>query len=676
MLCQNCGSEMAEGNKFCSVCGQAAIVAEGQVMQPKKHVKTKNKKKTGKVIGIISTILLIVLGIAGGIVGVTNNNLNNRKNELSASINDYEMEKYNKKIDAILETWAEFRMMDFASKKEVISEMEVLLEEASKDVAFLETCNDKFLKMDEKKAVYDLAKSFIDYKNALAECQKAISSKDAEGAEKAIKEAEVALETVIKDNNKIVSEKMEQYNDVDMTFAEKQETEAYNNGIATIEKLVAEDNYKDLEEQFNELDKIIYPFIKPERSLNIQVQQIDISEFPNIKLYVQIEDSITKEIPTNLEQTLFYIGKQDANGNYVKQVVSKVNQLNQMEALSINMVADVSGSMEGTYFRDAKEVMTNFVNSVQFNAGDKVELIAFSTGVYLERDFCSDASLLTNDITNLELDNMTSLYDALYTAVTRTASQSGAKCVMAFTDGYDNYSSCNMNDVVEVAKRYRVPIFIIGIGDVDTNAISYIASETGGAYYSINQIYSMEEIYKEIYRQQKEMFLIEFVDSSEMSLSNTSNIIVRYNSPKYGGESYESYIPNILINVETDAFFQDGPEAVVEAYMKAFDDAMTYSDFSYIEEYLLYDSPIYTSQAKYVLKDISEALDSYEIVDVNYTNSNECVVKTRETYYVQKEEGPLSLLTQECQYVVVFVNGKWQMKDFADRVHVLSKIEQ
>lgn len=109
--------------------------------------------------------------------------------------------------------------------------------------------------------------------------------------------------------------------------------------------------------------------------------------------------------------------------------------------------------------------------------------------------------------------------------------------------------------------------------------------------------------------------------------------------------------------------------------MKGFDDAMTYSDFSYICDYLLIDSPIYKAQEKYVLRNISEALDSYEIVDVIYSNSEECVVKTRETYYVQTQDEPLILLTQECQYVVVYVNGEWKMRDFADSVHVLSKIK-
>ncbi len=108
------------------------------------------------------------------------------------------------------------------------------------------------------------------------------------------------------------------------------------------------------------------------------------------------------------------------------------------------MVADVSGSMDGAPLAEAKNIMINFINSVQFDAGDLVELTSFSTGVRLEQEFCDDPNVLTNDINALYTDDMTSLYDALYTAVERVATQTGARCVIAFTDGNDNYSNCTL----------------------------------------------------------------------------------------------------------------------------------------------------------------------------------------------------------------------------------------
>ena len=45
-------------------------------------------------------------------------------------------------------------------------------------------------------------------------------------------------------------------------------------------------------------------------------------------------------------------------------------------------------------------------------------------------------------------------------AVNQTAMQSGAKCIIAFTDGMDNVSKCDPSIVTELAIRYRIPISV------------------------------------------------------------------------------------------------------------------------------------------------------------------------------------------------------------------------
>ena len=80
-------------------------------------------------------------------------------------------------------------------------------------------------------------------------------------------------------------------------------------------------------------------------------------------------------------------------------------------------------------------------------------------------------------------------------------------------------------------------------------------------------------------------------------------------------------------------------------------------------------------QEKYVLRDITERLDSYELTDVSYADANNCVISTRETYYVQVKGKPLQLMTQECKYNVENQGDKWQLTSFAD-IKVVSRIKQ
>lgn len=221
-----------------------------------------------------------------------------------------------------------------------------------------------------------------------------------------------------------------------------------------------------------------------------------------------------------------------------------------------------------------------------------------------------------------------------------------------------------------------MPIFIIGIGADYSYEIENIATETGGKYYNIYSFASMQDIYQQIYQEEKELFLLEFTDSEKNGLLSQSNIIVGYQTPEYGGRKEFTYQPKVLLQASGNALYKDGPEAVVEKYMKGFAHAMTQSNYSFIEPYLRSGSNIAKMQQAYVKKNIAESLDSYEIVDVKYLSNEQCHVTTRETYYVQIEGKPLKLLTQQCKYNLVKDSSGWLMTDFAENVKVLSNIHQ
>ena len=496
---------------------------------------------------------------------------------------------------------------------------------------------------------------------------------DVKKKQKIIKE----LKNIKSDLNAYIQDQVEYYESIDMSKAEKKEISSYQTEMDQISDLAEAKtkNYAKIKDAFEKMDEIVFMYTEPEKALDIQVQQVDASEFPKIRLYVNVEDPATGEVPANLDETMFYIRKEDANAAYVRQKVTEASQLNETEALKVDMVADVSGSMEGSPLEEAKSIMNSFVNSVQFDAGDQVELTSFATGVRLEQEFCDDPDVLNTRINQLTTGNMTSLYDALYTSVERVAAQTGARCVIAFTDGLDNYSNCTKEDVIEVAKRYRVPVFIIGIGSIDASEIADIAAQTGGEYYSVGDVYSMESIYQQIYQMEKELYLLEFEDSTGASVDDQADIQVGYHSKEYGGECGYSYRANGLLSADSHDIYKDGPEAVVEQYLKSFPDAVTKNDFSLISDYLKAGSEIYKEQEQYVKRDITEQLDTYELTDVAYSGEQNCVVSTRETYYVQVEGKALQLMTQECRYALEKEGDQWKMTAFVD-LNVVSRIKQ
>ena len=85
-----------------------------------------------------------------------------------------------------------------------------------------------------------------------------------------------------------------------------------------------------------------------------------------------------------------------------------------------------------------------------------------------------------------------------------------------------------------------------------------------------------------LYRMEKELYLLEFEDSTGATVDDQATIQVGYHSEEYGGECDYTYQPNVLLSADSQDIYQSGPEAVVEQYLKNFPDAVTRNDFSLI----------------------------------------------------------------------------------------------
>lgn len=719
MYCKHCGKQIKDGAKFCQYCGQSveraktpeeptwtqepeieeaeeetawsqenytetedyteaedyAETEEEQTEKPEPSAKVKPQKSPKPLIAAISILCVLILG-AGAVVGFMNARLGSQFKKLQNGIIADNVAECTEQLQEIKDDWKSAGIFAFGDKKDVLADLESLADQSMGYAAGLREAQEYADQAEENLQSHNFAaEEYKAYQDTIEELKTAITDRKGADAGKAMKAAEKAYDAWVSASDAYIENKVEEYKNVNLSTAESSDKEAIQNAIDQVNGLLKEENvdFDKIEEIFETADETFLKYVEPENYLNIYVQQIDVTSYPNVKLYLDITDS-GNNVVDNLDAGMFYVRKQDANGNYIKQQVKAVNQLNEIEALNINMLADVSGSMSGTPLDDAMSIMDRFIDSVQFSAGDQVALTSFSNGVYIEQDFTNDAGRLKSAVNSLYTQDMTAFFDALYTSVNKVAARSGAKCVVAFTDGMDNYSSCSANDVINLAKRYHVPIFVIGIGYEDYSYARNIAQQTGGNYYSAASVSDMSYIYDQIYKQEKELYMLEFEDTSDVSVFNESNIVTGYHTAEYGGETNYSYTPNTLVNVDDNSLYKDGPEGVVSAYMVAFADAMTNQSYSYIAPYILSGSALEAEQTKYVTRGISENIDSYEIENVEYTDNNNCVVTTRETYFVQKPGKPLSLLTQRCKYSVVKSRNDWKMTGFVDKIEVLSRI--
>lgn len=612
MKCKKCGEELQGEFAFCPKCGEKVE----KVAQENKDVEKEEKEKMskGKIVGIvIGCIAIIAIAIFA---------------------------------------WMQFN--ETQNQKETIAQR---VQRFETDLPNLKLADDDTTAIEE----------------GIQLCKRLIENQDLQNAEAEAQKVGELMDELVNKNSKVLEDKISKIEETDQSFLEDSDKEQINSKKQEIEDLMSQKQFVKAGEEIETFSKLVTTLTTPKAKVNIQIKQVDVSSFPKIKLYADITDEAGK-VPTDLNQVFFHIEEKDANAQYVKKTISKASQLDQEENLNVDMVMDVSGSMNGDPLNNVKRIMGSFIDSVQFDSGDLVELTTFSSGVSVNCEFTSDKTTLKNRVNSFKADGLTSLYDALYLSVNRVAARSGAKCVIAFTDGLDNNSKASISDVINQAKKYKVPIFLIGAGTGSNSDLTRIATQTGGFYKNISSITSLQDIYDQIYRQQKQLYLVEYEDDNNQMHTNR-NVKLSYKSKEYSGEEEYEFQPTLLISTDsTLPQYGEGPEATVVNYLKNFVVAITNKDFSKISSYLLDGSNIYNTQKEYVKKNLEEKLLSYEILDVKNTDSNNAIVSTRETYWVTQNGKLIEMLTQECKYKVTKSGNSWKLTDFDGMVNVVSRI--
>lgn len=272
--------------------------------------------------------------------------------------------------------------------------------------------------------------------------------------------------------------------------------------------------------------------------VTIRFVSSDVSDYPNVKTYFTVEDSEGETVM--LSSPNVAIKEKISNGAEVEREIKSFEQLEGREGISIELVADKSGSMDSD-LGTMQNIMSQFVNALDYNSGDMVELIAFDSYVMYMCTYTQDVSLLNNGINNMTTYGETALYDALYEAVRNAGSKEGARCVIAFTDGIDNCSVHTSDEVINLANTYAVPIFIIGTYSGDYSIYSDITSRTGGMYWDISSVSDMSTILDSIYTREKNMYCLEYVSDSSADAYADRNISCVMSDDTFGSSLSTSF---------------------------------------------------------------------------------------------------------------------------------------
>lgn len=289
-----------------------------------------------------------------------------------------------------------------------------------------------------------------------------------------------------------------------------------------------------------------------QKQAKINVTQVNTDNFPLIKIYFSVIDDQNNKL-NNLDIKYFKIGEKFGENSYdSNNIISDLKLLNENEAINLNLVMDVSSSMNGEKIKQAQNSANNFLDIVNYNSGDKIEIISFNDSIGINQSFSNDKQSLKNCISNLKTNGGTAFYDSVYTALVETNKQFGHKCVIAFTDGEDNKSHYSENDIVSLSKQLSIPVYIIGIGsDIKSQPLEKLALQTGGYYKSVSDINNIETIYKDIFKNQKAQYVLTYTTNNSKVSNDWRTISISLNNDQYIGNIETQFIPKQSISVDT-----------------------------------------------------------------------------------------------------------------------------
>ncbi|MBN2256253.1 MAG: VWA domain-containing protein [Anaerolineaceae bacterium] len=228
-----------------------------------------------------------------------------------------------------------------------------------------------------------------------------------------------------------------------------------------------------------------------------KITQVDVSQFPLVTLYVSVTDEKGQPWAVNPDKINIY-------ENDVLMEPIEISGEGEIGPLTSLLVMDISGSMnEAGKLEAARNAALAYIDLL--NTGDQVGLMSFNTEVQYPQPLTTNLDSVRAAIQNLRAEKDTAFFDALVEAEKALADVSGRKAIVVLTDGLDNMSRSNLEDVLAGISETGLSISTVGLGEPDQqglnsglneNSLKMLANQAGGLYAYANDAETLKSIYQ------------------------------------------------------------------------------------------------------------------------------------------------------------------------------------
>ena len=188
--------------------------------------------------------------------------------------------------------------------------------------------------------------------------------------------------------------------------------------------------------------------------------------------------------------------------------------------LVIGITMDYSGSMSATDIADMEVAVRRLIQLL--DPVDHLQVIKFSSGVRVMNDFTTDRTALLNAVNTSFPGGWTAFYESVYIGLQNLQTfekNSPARvfpALIAFTDGYDNNSVANLASILASSHRSQIPIYTVGLGNVDQGNMRNMAHSSGGNFVHVTQSSDIDDAFQIILHQMNSSYMFEFTLQDEV----------------------------------------------------------------------------------------------------------------------------------------------------------------
>lgn len=336
-----------------------------------------------------------------------------------------------------------------------------------------------------------------------------------------------------------------------------------------------------------------------QEDVDVELNSLDFRRYPLVDLFVTITKQNSDELVTlsdldNVDFTLLQ------NGSPVSLAsVSSVYELKKRgeSELYIAMVFDNSNSMSGRTALLESAATTfieglppeDYVSIIDFGDGDQEKSIdEYEDPVFARSrcDFTNSKNTLQESILTPDFAIKTYMYDALLYALSELNKTNvyGRKIIIFFSDGINNGSRAEIEDVEQYSLQYNIPVYAIDLRTDRNSTLEELSTNSGGKYYRVREPEELLPVYQTLLNLLKSQYRLSY--PSPEPIVNRNQFITQLEMRGLFNEYVEKVfdVEGFRIGFYNIVYFESNNQQYPELYynyLESFPNSKYYDDVQY-----------------------------------------------------------------------------------------------